>query len=120
MQAAFNVKWPTSLDSYTFASETSIISGESLEEEMNSMTALRLRGGLWYNLKEILCLTKIGYFREVGDNGDFRRISVQALDFDWVFQGDNIIEVLEMLQNDADHELLDKKSITALIDMVWN
>ena len=30
------------------------------------------------------------------------------------------MEVLEMLKNEADHELLDKNQITALIDMVWN
>ena len=68
MQTAFSIKWPTNLDNYTFASKTSIISAESLEAELSSMTSLRTRGGLWYHLKECIYLTKIEYFKQVGDD----------------------------------------------------
>ena len=48
-----------------------------------------------------------------------RSVQIRALDFDWVFNGKNTIKLLEALQDSADEELWDKRSIKALIALIW-
>ena len=46
----FIIHWPNTINSYTFASKSSIVSIESLEKELKSQYALRLRGGIIYTI----------------------------------------------------------------------
>ena len=58
MTSAFIINWPENVETYTFASKTSIITPIVLETELNTDVALRTRGGFWYIFKEILCFTQ--------------------------------------------------------------
>ena len=37
----------------------------------------------------------------VSNDGNMRRITVDALDFDWIFEGENTLEFLKLLHNNA-------------------
>ena len=116
----FIIHWPDSIDSYTFASKSSIVSIESLEKELQSDVALRLRGGVIYTIREIFWF--IGctrFFKPKFKEFDTKSVAVEAHDFDWVFEGKNTTTFLTLISDSADEEIWDKKSIKALIDLVW-
>ena len=50
----------------------------------------------------------------------FRKIEVQALDFDWIFTGDNTIKFIRLLDLDAADEMYDQYSIKIFIQLMWD
>ena len=54
--------WPSEIDSYTFASRTSIVSEFQLEKELDSPTGQKTRGGFMYALYDLLFLTYFDWF----------------------------------------------------------
>jgi hypothetical protein len=48
-----------------------------------------------------------------------KRVQISALDFDWIFQENNASTLLSLLANDANNEVLTKRSIKIFIDLMW-
>ena len=69
------------------------------------------RGGLWYAIKDIFCLNKICKAKIDSSNENLKSVTVEALDFDWVFEGNNTLLLLNMILENADDQIWDKKSI---------
>jgi hypothetical protein len=90
-----------------------------LENELDSPTGQHARGGFLYAIYEIFFLTYFSWFSPSVKNQSQKSVQVKALDFDWIFDGQNTIRLLDTLQNSADEDIWDKKSIKALIELVW-
>jgi len=48
-----------------------------------------------------------------------KRVSVEALDMDWIFLGDNCRVLLRLLATEANNQVLVKKSIRTIVDLLW-
>jgi len=48
-----------------------------------------------------------------------RRIMVQSLDFDWIFEGDNTERLIELLHREANDEVFNQFSIQVFLDLLW-
>ena len=46
-------------------------------------------------------------------------MSIEALDFDWLFQNDNCKTLLEVLANDANSIVLTRHSIKVFVELMW-
>lgn len=49
-----------------------------------------------------------------------RRVQIEALDMDWIFEGDNAKLLLHMLATQANNSALTKKSIRIFVDLMWS
>ena len=49
----------------------------------------------------------------------FRRITVQSLDFDWIFEGDNTFRLIDLLHREANDEVFNQFSIQVFLDLLW-
>ena len=49
-----------------------------------------------------------------------KRVKVEALDFDWLFDGDNAKTLLRVLANDANDFALTQRSIKMFIELMWS
>jgi hypothetical protein len=56
------------------------------------------------------------------DGGDqpLRRVQIEALDMDWIFEGDNAKILLDILASQANNSALTKKSIRIFVDLMWS
>ena len=48
-----------------------------------------------------------------------RRVSIQAIDFDWIFTDNNAENFILLLAKHAESKLLIQKSIKTFIDLIW-
>ena len=48
-----------------------------------------------------------------------KRICVEALDFDWIFQNNNISVMLDLMATRANRKLLVKRSFKVIIELLW-
>jgi len=48
-----------------------------------------------------------------------KRVSIEALDFDWLFVNDNCKTMLEILANDANSMVLTRHSIKIFVELMW-
>lgn len=51
---------------------------------------------------------------------NWSRVKIEALDFDWIFNEDNSITLLHVLNGLEDSSIFSRKSIQILIQMFWN
>lgn len=49
-----------------------------------------------------------------------KRVQIEALDFDWVFHGDNAKILLSVLATDANNQALTKSSIKTFVELMWS
>lgn len=49
-----------------------------------------------------------------------KRIRIEAIDFDWIFIGDNTANMINLLANHADTKLLVQKSVRVFISLIWD
>ena len=49
-----------------------------------------------------------------------KRVKVEAIDFDWVFEGNNCKTLIKLLANKSDSKMLATKSIRSFIMLMWN
>ena len=49
-----------------------------------------------------------------------KRVQIEALDLDWIFQGDNAKTLLKILASDANNAALTKKTIKIFVDLMWS
>ena len=49
-----------------------------------------------------------------------KRVTIEALDFDWLFINDNCKNLLEVLSSDANCEVLTRRSIKIFIQLMWD
>lgn len=49
-----------------------------------------------------------------------KRVQIEALDFDWVFSGDNAKILLSVLASDANNQALTKSSIKTFVELMWS
>jgi hypothetical protein len=47
-------------------------------------------------------------------------VQIEALDLDWIFNGDNAKILLKILASDANNAVLTKKTIKIFIDLMWS
>ena len=57
---------------------------------------------------------------EGGDSQPLRRVIIEALDFDWIFHGENAKIFMELLANKSNDQVLNKKSIKIVIELMWS
>lgn len=48
-----------------------------------------------------------------------KKVKVQALDMDWLFENDNAKILIELLANDANSAVLTEKTISTFIQLMW-
>jgi hypothetical protein len=48
-----------------------------------------------------------------------KRVQLEALDFDWIFEENNAKVLLRLLATEANNNALVKKSIKIFIDLMW-
>lgn len=48
-----------------------------------------------------------------------KRVTVEALDFDWLFENENAKTLLQLLASDANSSTLTRKSIKIFIELMW-
>ena len=48
-----------------------------------------------------------------------KRVSIECLDLDWIFDGDNAKILLSVLASEANNSALTKKSIRIFVDLMW-
>lgn len=48
-----------------------------------------------------------------------KRVTVEALDMDWIFIGDNCRVLLRLLATEANNLVLVKNSIKTVVDLLW-
>ena len=49
-----------------------------------------------------------------------KRVQIECLDLDWVFDGDNSKILLSVLASEANNAALTKKSIRIFVDLMWS
>lgn len=49
-----------------------------------------------------------------------KRVQLEALDFDWIFDEDNAKVLLKLLATEANNMALVKKSIMIFVDLMWS
>ena len=131
MQSPFVVQWPEDCEQIVFASHTSLMSSKILKEkvedysnqnrtwldyffEQKSQLEVLMKEEDETSKKYDLCL-------EQDDMKDpFRKIEVQALDFDWIFNGDNTIKFIRLLDLEAADEMYEQYSIKIFIQLMWD
>jgi len=52
-------------------------------------------------------------------NYNTMRIQCEAIDFDWMFEGDNMANMIKMLTKQNNPSLYVSKSINVFIDLIW-
>ena len=59
---------------------------------------------------------------DIDGDGDIHSIRVQCeiIDFDWIFEGDNMKNLIKMLNEQENPALYVVKSMNALIDLIWD
>lgn len=133
------------MDEFVFASHTSVISKALLFKELNSQKGIPIpSGGTTQQGKgkgtdepldtkrilqeKILNKKKLTecVLEEEFDNGlpegenPLKRVKIQALDFDWLFEGENAKSLLTLLSTEANNACLTKKSIKTFVDLMWS
>jgi hypothetical protein len=130
------------MEEFIFASHTSVISKELLAEKLSekgiaceaptkaapgpglggdkSATELSERQQI-AKFKRQLRPLELSQGLEADEDGgqELKRVQIEALDMDWIFNGDNANMLLEALANDANSAVLTKKSIRIFIDLMW-
>ena len=103
------------------ASEFSILDAEFLTETIKGDIGQNhyYRKDLKLFLKNTI-FSKCIKYETITDQSPFKRVTTQALDFDWIFEEDNATRFVKILNNSADDKFLDKKSIKVLIELLWN
>ena len=48
-----------------------------------------------------------------------KRVQIECLDLDWIFDGDNAKILLSVLASEANNSALTKKSIRIFVDLMW-
>ena len=51
---------------------------------------------------------------------DVKRINVEAIDISWVFEGDNMKNLIFLLKQEPVSEFFEMKAIRCFIKMIWN
>lgn len=49
-----------------------------------------------------------------------KRVVVEALDFDWLFENDNAKVMVQLLASEANNVTLTKKTIKVFIELMWD
>lgn len=49
-----------------------------------------------------------------------KRVQIECLDLDWIFDGDNAKILLSVLASEANNSALTKKSIRIFVDLMWS
>ena len=62
--------------------------------------------------------TKLEYDQEI--KGTEKRLEIEVIDFDWVFEGDNAKNLIHLLGENAKSKLLIQKSFRVFIEYMWN
>ena len=52
-------------------------------------------------------------------NKEMRRVSVEIIDLDWIFKGENFMIFLRILSDLDDGEILLQKSIRSFVSLLW-
>ena len=53
------------------------------------------------------------------DKSIVKRIKIEAIDFDWIFTGDNAKNMVNILADNASTKLLVQKSVRVFIHLIW-
>jgi hypothetical protein len=51
---------------------------------------------------------------------EVKRVSVEAIDFDWIFEGDNAKEFIMLLAYEARSKIYIQKSVRVFIKLIWD
>ena len=58
--------------------------------------------------------------KQVDDNdSQVKRVSIEAVDFDWIFEGDNAKQFIMLLANNARSKIYIQKSVRVFISLIW-
>ena len=147
MQIEQFVPWKDELSYLQFASHTSIISRELISNNLRDQgidvpegtkkSKSRNDGGeeeeegndKFSKRKRILDSkgnTRVAVLNQEFDYGledgevPLKRVQIESLDFDWLFEGQNAATLLKILAQDANQECFTKKSISVFIDLMWS
>lgn len=64
-------------------------------------------------------LRKMKIEKKGDDSNGVRRICIECIDFDWIFQGDNAQNFIVLLSNEARSKLFLTKSIRIFVKFMW-
>lgn len=56
---------------------------------------------------------------ELDDESLVKRVKIEAIDFDWIFNGDNCKKMINILADNADSNVLVQKSVRVFINLIW-
>lgn len=119
------VRWPDEAENFIFASPTSLISVRSIEAEL-------IKEGLIEKIKDKegdkedkqvmkpglgSRSTKLDPDKDIGNQT--KRVTINALDFNWIFEKDNAKSIVMLLSEYGTGDLFVTKSFRILIDFLW-
>ena len=128
---------------FVFPSHTSVISKRFLIEEMGkqgidvggpvkgaikvkeekpTLTSKELKAEIIVKKKNLKAYTLEATFDAGLPEGEkpLKRVQLEALDFDWIFDENNAKVLLGLLATEANNNALTKKSIKIFIDLMWS
>ena len=132
------VPWNEDMPQFVFPCHTSVVTPPQLLEKLEGIginippNATRKKKAVkkkQIDRKEIIMKKKQlkkYVIEEVFDTGlaegeePLKRVKVEALDFDWLFEGDNAKTLLRVLANDANDFALTQRSIKVFIELMWS
>lgn len=131
------------MEEFIFPSHTSVISPELLVNKMKdegmdvdmpqpksdkstSLLDLSMHSSVkpknkYVKRTQLRDLTLIEEFETGLEEGEkpLKRVQIEALDFDWIFHGDNAKVLLSLLSSSANTKVLTRKTIKTFIDLMW-
>lgn len=142
MEIELFVPWREGMEEHTFASHTSLISKELLVEKLSaagvpceaptkssraavdaeaqSATRASERQEIAKFKRKLRPMTlAVGAGASDEGGAELKRVQVEALDLDWVFDGDNANRLLECLAEGANSAVLTKRSVRIFIALMW-
>lgn len=119
------VRWPDDADNFIFASCTSLITVQSIEEELMNQglidkikdeedekdDLLPIRSGIGSRS------LRVDPDKDIGN--PTKRVTISALDFNWIFENDNAKSLIKILADYGSGDLFVTKSFRTLIDFLW-
>lgn len=146
MQIEQFVPWDDDLNEFVFPSHTSIISKQLIIDELKKQgigegevpvevkktqkvslfeekkdDSMTLRKRIIKKKKDFRSVVLEATFDTGLPDGQkpLKRVKVEALDMDWIFMGDNCKVLLKLLATEANNQVLVKKSIKTIVDLLW-
>lgn len=134
MRTPIIVPWPNDLEEHIFASHTSLISQSILVEELKDffppIEEDDSPSGVTKLFSEINEMNELRKRRKelrpqqlnIHDHADsnYKRVNIEAVDFDWIFKGDNARSFIFLLSEQSRSKLFIQKTIRVFIELMWS